>query len=202
MQTGSERSDAGLLRAYAGGDVAALDELVGRHGPALLGFLKAMTRDTAVAEDLFQETWMRVIRKPGGFRDGSFRAWVWRIATNLRIDRLRRQKHGVILDVALAGGDDAVVPEAVDPAPGPAELLVSKDQVDAIAACVARLPDSQREVFLLRTQAGLSFAEIAKLLRVPLNTALGRMHYAVLRLRRELQAPENPIRTPVGRGAT
>jgi RNA polymerase sigma-70 factor (ECF subfamily) len=187
MHTGSELSDADLLRAYGKGDVAALDELVRRHGSALLGFLRAMTRDTDVAEDLFQETWLRVIRKPGGFSEGSFRAWIWRIARNLVVDRSRRRQEEYSLD-ATVGEDDASLLDALAEAgPGPSEIVAGRDLESGIAARVARLPDGLREVFLLRTQAGLSFAEIAKLLRVPLNTALGRMHYAVVRLRHELE---------------
>jgi len=188
MYADSELSDADVLRAYARGEVAALDELVRRHGAALLGFLRAMTRSDECAEDLFQETWLRVIRKPGGFTEGSFRAWVWRIARNLIIDRSRRRQANCSLD-APAGEDESTLLETLaEPGPGPSEKVAGRDLEECIAARVARLPDRIREVFLLRTQAGLSFAEIAKLLHVPINTALGRMHYAVVRLRQDLGA--------------
>jgi RNA polymerase sigma-70 factor (ECF subfamily) len=197
-----ERSDAALLRDYAHGDVASMDELVRRHGAALLGFLRAMTRDEDLAEDLFQETWLRVIRRPGGFSEGSFRAWLWRIARNLRIDRLRRRTH---LSLDAVAGDEgvALVDTLAEPGRGPHEIAAGRDLAAAIAADVGRLPEAQREVFLLRTQAGLSFAEIAKLLKVPLNTALGRMHYAVTRLRGGLTVGPNAAETArkPGRGA-
>jgi RNA polymerase sigma-70 factor (ECF subfamily) len=84
------------------------------------------------------------------------------------------EEDATLLDVLVASG------------PGPSEEVAGRDLEMRIRACVLRLPESQREVFLLRTQAGLSFAEIARMLRVPINTALGRMHYAVVRLRQEL----------------
>jgi RNA polymerase sigma-70 factor (ECF subfamily) len=188
MYTGSELSDAEVLRAYARGEVAALDELVRRHGAALLGFLRAMTRDPDAAEDLFQETWLRVIRKPGGFSEGSFRAWVWRIARNLIIDRSRRRQAEYSLDASIGEDDATLLDTLVESGPTPADLAAGKDLEARIGECVARLPANLREVFLLRTQAGLSFVEVARVLHVPLNTALGRMHYAVVRLRRELEA--------------
>jgi len=184
MDTGRELSDADVLREYARGDVTALDVLVCRHGAALLGFLKAMTRDAEAAEDLFQETWLRVIRKPGGFTGGSFRAWVWRIARNLLIDRSRRRTEATLEE---SGDDGSLLDQLAEPGREPWEVVSGRDLEAGIAACVARLPESQREVFLLRTQAGLSFTEIAGMLQVPLNTALGRMHYAVARLRQELE---------------
>jgi RNA polymerase sigma-70 factor (ECF subfamily) len=187
MYTDSELSDADVLRAYAKGDVAALDELVRRHGKALLGFLRAMTRDSEAAEDLFQETWLRVIRKPKGFSEGSFRAWVWRIARNLIIDRSRRKQADCSLDAPVGEEEMTLLDVLPGNEPAPSELVAGMDLEARIAACVGCLPESQREVFLLRTQAGLSFVEIGKLLHVPLNTALGRMHYAVVRLRQELK---------------
>lgn len=191
MHTGNELSDADVLRAYAQGDVAALDELVRRHGAALLGFLRAMTRDNDKADDLFQETWLRVMRKPGGFSEGSFRAWVWRIARNLIVDGSRRRQPEYSLDVSIGDDDVTMLDILAATGPSPAEMVAGKDLEACIAAYVACMPNDLREVFLLRTQAGLSFAEIAELLHIPLNTALGRMHYAVGRLRQKLETLPN-----------
>jgi len=186
MGTGEEsRSDADLLFAFRKGDVAALDVLVCRYQGQLHGYLRAMTGSQADADDLFQETWLRVIRNPGSFRGGAFNAWIWRIARNLLIDRLRRRKPVVSLDDTTAEGTAyADLTPAGGPEPG--DDAEAAELGRKIAAAVDRIPPDQRDVFLLRTQAGLSFAEIAKLRRVPLNTALGRMHYAIQRLRKEL----------------
>lgn len=186
MGTGAEsRSDAELLFAYRKGNVAALDELVARYQGQLHGYLHAMTGSAADADDLFQETWLRVVRNPGSFRGGNFPAWLWRITRNLMIDRLRRRKPVVSLDDTTAEGTSFV---DLTPAQGltAAEETSAMELGAQIRAAVSRLPPDQRDVFLMRTQAGLSFAEIAKLRRVPINTALGRMHYAIQRLRQEL----------------
>lgn len=186
MGTGEDtRSDAELLFAFRGGDAVALDILVGRYQGALHGYLRAMTGSAADADDLFQETWMRVIRNPGSFRGGAFNAWLWRIARNLLIDRLRRRKPVVSLDATTDEGT-AYLDLTPGNAPKPADEAANAELGRTIADAVTRLPADQRDVFLLRTQAGLTFAEIARLRRVPLNTALGRMHYAIQRLRQDL----------------
>ena len=186
MGTGEELpTDAELLFAFRKGDTAALDTLIARYQGQLHGYLRAMTGSPADADDLFQETWMRVIRNPGSFRGGAFNAWLWRITRNLLVDRLRRRKPVVSLDDTTAEGTSfAELTPATGPEPG--EESEAAELGRRITAAVAKLPADQRDVFLLRTQAGLSFAEIAKLRKVPLNTALGRMHYAIQRLRQEL----------------
>jgi len=177
--------DDELLNAFRHGDVQALDELVARYQSSLHGYLRAMTGSSADADDVFQETWMRVIRNPGSFRGGAFNAWLWRIARNLLVDRLRRRKPVVSLDDA--DPDHASLIETIPAAgPQPCEEVEETEIARRVAAAVAVLPPDQRDVFLLRMQGGLSFSEIAALRRVPLNTALGRMHYAIQRLRREL----------------
>ena len=186
MGTGAEsRSDAELLFAFRKGDIAALDLLVGRYQRQLHGYLRAMTGSQADADDLFQETWLRVVRNPGSFRGGAFNAWLWCITRNLWIDRMRRRKPVISLDDTTSEGTTYV---DLTPAPGlpPGAEAEAGELGRQIAAAVSRLPPEQRDMFLLRTQGGLSFAEIAKLRRVPINTALGRMHYAIQRLREEL----------------
>ena len=179
------RSDADLLFAFRNGDAMALNALVGRYQGPLHGYLRAMSGSAADADDLFQETWMRVIRNPGSFRGGAFNAWLWRIARNLLIDRLRRRKPAISLDDMTAEGT-AYRELTPGTEPDPGDEVAGAEIGRVIAAAVTRLPPDQRDVFLLRTQAGLTFDEIARLRCVPLNTALGRMHYAVLRLRQEL----------------
>ncbi len=185
FQDEDSRTDTELLRAFQRGEAAALERLVARYRGALHGYLRSMTGSQADADDLFQETWMRVIRNPGSFRDGAFNAWLWRITRNLLIDRLRRLKPTVSLDDATAEGT-ALVDLAPSLEAGPPADLDAAEVGRRVAEAVARLPPDQRDVFLMRTQGGLSFAAIAALRKVPLNTALGRMHYALQRLRREL----------------
>lgn len=179
------RKDSELLRAFERGELDALETLIARYRGALHGYLRAMTGNQADADDVFQETWMRVIRNPRSFKDGAFNAWLWRITRNLLVDRLRRHKPTISLDDDTAEGT-ALIDLAASTEPGPPAAIDAAEVGRQVAAAVARLPPDQRDVFLMRTQAGLSFAEIAALRKVPLNTALGRMHYAIQRLRREL----------------
>jgi RNA polymerase sigma-70 factor (ECF subfamily) len=175
--------DEVLLQRYRAGSRDAFDELVMRHSRALFSYIRGMVGQQEEAEDLFQDTWARVIRHEVSFRGGTVRGWIWRIAKNAVIDRLRRRKPDDSLDRPV-GEDGLLLADQVA-----AGGLSVPDQVDGadlgarIARCVAGLPPAQREVFLMRTTSGLSFDEIAEILKVPLNTALGRMHYAVTRLR-------------------
>ena len=193
MGTGEElRTDSELLFAFRKGDAAALTVLIARYQGQLHGYLRTMTGSPADADDLFQETWMRVIRNPGSFRGGAFHAWLWRITRNLLVDRLRRRKPMVSLDDTTADGTAYAELTPAD-GPEPGENAEAAELARRIAGAVGRLPPDQRDVFLLRTQAGLSFAEIAELRQVPLNTALGRMHYAIRRLRQELRGEYETI---------
>jgi RNA polymerase sigma-70 factor (ECF subfamily) len=184
-----EPTDAELVDAYRAGSVTSLEALVERHGRPLMGYIRGMTRDTAEAEDVFQDVWFRVIRKLNGhYRHGFFRAWLTTIAHNLLVDRYRRRRPTVSLDEEPEDGV-SLADRLAAPEPGPEKEADLADLADRVARAVQQLPPTQREVFLMRTQQHLSFADIAELLDIPLNTALGRMHYAVTRLRKELTRP-------------
>ena len=183
----ADADDATLLRAFRDGRAEAMDALVARHGASLMGYLAAMT-DPEAARDLWQDTWLRVIRNPASFRQGAFRAWLFTIARNLIIDRFRRREPEASLDAPVAGDENLTLADCIPSSMRtPAGELEIGDLCSRATACVRALPEDQREVFLLRVQAEMSFAEIAKRLKVPLNTALGRMHYAVAKLRKMLE---------------
>ena len=178
----ADADDATLLRAFRKGRAGAMDLLVSRHGNALMGYLTA-TAGADAARDLWQEAWLRVMKKSGQFTGGSFRAWLFTIARNLGVDRFRRAPPETSLDAPL--DDDGLtladcIPSSMRAPAAEYELVELRLRA---AACVRKLPPDQREIFLLRVQGEMTFAEIAKQLRVPLNTALGRMHYAVTKLR-------------------
>lgn len=182
-----EQEDQRLLEIYReNGDPETIDVLVDRYGPSLFSFLRASAFNPQDAEEVFQETWLKVMRNAGGFHGGSFQAWLTTIARRTLIDRVRRKSPSLTLDQE----NDAGVPRIdrlEDPvSPHPGRSLESGEDLARIRSAVRALPDDQREVFLMRTLQELSFKEIARILAIPLNTALGRMHYAVVKLRKEL----------------
>jgi RNA polymerase sigma-70 factor (ECF subfamily) len=149
-----------------------------------------MVRDHETAEDLLQETWLQVVKKLPSFGfKGAFRNWVYTIAHHKVIDFTRSNGHQAMahLEDDLSDGSARTLHDIVaDPAPGVVRQAGARELCEHVQAIVAGLPEAQREVFLLRTDGGLSFKEIAALQNAPLNTVLGRMHYAVKRLRSEL----------------
>ena len=181
--------DETLLRLYArGGDASAMEMLVQRHAAALAAFLAGWCDDAAGAEDLAQDVWLRVLRRPDAFHGGTFRAWLLRIARNLAIDRSRKLSPELWLDAPADSSPDS--PPLVDTLPDesaqpPDEALVHAEDRARLLAAVRTLPGPQRDVVVLRA-AGVPFADIAARFGIPLNTALGRMHYAMKTLRAAL----------------
>ena len=172
--------DAQELAAYRRGDTAALGRLVAKYQRPLFAFISRFAANPDEANEWFQETWIRAIRNMNFFRQKNLPGWLFRIAHNLAIDAARRRKPVESLDAAPPGAEL--------PAPGlaPDAIVAGRDLGQHIAAAVNRLPFAQREVFWLRMDAQLPFREIARLQRCSLKTALGRMQYALARLRAAL----------------
>jgi RNA polymerase sigma-70 factor, ECF subfamily len=179
-------SDAALLAAYVQGRVQSLDELVERYRKPLFSWFVGMTGSHSDAEDLFQDLWIRVIKNADRFKDVSFRAWMWQIARNLLIDFRRKKKPDFSLDEVSDEEDHPLLETLVAKGPTPQQDVERTDLAIKAMQAVGQLPAVQREVFLMRVQGDLSFNEIAKILDVPLNTALGRMHDATTRLKQML----------------
>jgi RNA polymerase sigma-70 factor (ECF subfamily) len=188
-----DTEDRRLIQQYRDGDVEALSALVEKYRRPLFGFILNMTEGQGDADELFQETWFRAIRKLDSYRQKNFMGWLVRIAHNLVIDRYRRQRPTISLDMTR---DDETTPalELVDPAPGPTDQAVTGDDMGAVKRAVDTLPVEQKEVFVMRMQSGLSFKEIAKAQGVSINTALARMQYALSKLRPLLQNEYNTMR--------
>ncbi len=188
------QTDEELVAQYVErGDQRAFRVLVERHQERLFGYLMGMVRDREVANDLFQETFFRVIsalnNQRGGYEmQGRWLAWTMRIARNAALDHLRSRKKWVDVD-GRAAEDDASFWDALpDDGVAADEQIHRLEQSELLDACIERLPPEQREVLLMRQEAELTFREIAELTDCSINTALGRMRYALLNLRRMMQA--------------
>jgi RNA polymerase sigma-70 factor (ECF subfamily) len=177
------KRDADLLEAYVKGDVESLDILAGRYRQTLFSWFLGMTGSRSDAEDLFQEVWIRIIRNAARYKDVSFRAWMWQIARNLLIDFRRKRKPNISLDAAEEDEDQPLLETLIAPDASPREVAERTDLARRAMQAVGKLPAVQREVFLMRVQGDLPFNEIAQVLKIPLNTALGRMHDATTRLK-------------------
>lgn len=192
-------TDDQLVDAYLKqGDTQAFRQLVERHQERIYSYLLGWVRDPEVANDLFQETFLRVLaalrqERASYTQQGRWLAWVMRIARNAALDylRSRRKWHDVVgneLEEDLTFWD-----QLSDEAPAPDRELEQAELQALLAECIERLPPEQREVLLLRQDAELTFREIADLTGVSINTALGRMRYALLNLRKMmLQRQKQP----------
>jgi RNA polymerase sigma-70 factor (ECF subfamily) len=180
--------EEGIARRLRRGDPRAFDEFFDRYAGPLLGYLRGMIGDRATAEDLVQETMLRVHRHIGRYREeGAFRAWVFRIATNLALSELRRRRH------AAADALDAGVLGLRDPAsPDPHEQVEADERERTMQAALAILADDQRAVILMRVRQEMGIREIAQVLCVPEGTVKSRIHHAVSKLRELVSRPECP----------
>lgn len=174
------------------GDEAAFSELISRHSAPLMRYLHALLGDdSAHADDIYQETWIKVIANSSKWNGGSFRAWLTTIARNSAMDMFRKRKPTLSIDAT----NDAGLPfseSIADSGALPGDALEGDDIAVFTAEEVLKLPEPQREVFIMRVNQEMSFKEIADTLGIPLNTALGRMHYALGRLREKLAAKIKP----------
>lgn len=190
MSSDQESSDRVLVDKYLDGDINALETLFDRYQHRLTGYILRLTRDPDDAREVAQEVWLRAIRRIRHYRNGQFGGWLARIAHNFIIDRSRKKKPELSLDIA----SPATGRPAIDNVPAahhhPADIIGNSEDGRRIAAAVQQLPPEQLEVFLLRVNFDVPFKEIARIQKVSINTALARMHYATARLRKRLE-PED-----------
>ena len=173
-------SDDMLVQAYMEGKDSAFDELLARNQQQLFDFILALTRDKDKADDLFQETFIRAIVKMKDgqyFNQGKFLYWLMRIARNLLIDDVRKQKKGQAVNIS----DDELltVIDCGHPYKSREDMLVAEELSGHMRQLMDLLPDEQREVVLMRYYQGLQFKDIAEITNVSINTSLGRMRYAI-----------------------
>jgi len=184
----AEPADADLLRRYRAGDAAAFTQLYERHRLGLFRFLMGLCGDQAVAEEVFQETWMSLIRSESLQREAAvlFKTWLYQIARNRLIDHWRKQGKRQQREEAF---DEQLHDQAMAEPDPEWQLSLSQDQA-RIQAALADLPAEQREVFLLRAHGDLELHEIAELTRTPAETVKSRLRYALQKMRRLLSTAE------------
>lgn len=179
--------DALLVKNYIAGDENALAMLIKRHQSKIYGFIYSKLSDRDIADDVFQDTFMKVIKtlKSNSYNEeGKFLPWVMRIAHNLIVDHYRKNKKMPMLRETEEFSIFSVLADSSLNAEGRIITeLIEKD----LQRVVAELPEDQKEVLMMRLYQDLSFNEIAELTNVSINTALGRMRYAILNMRKIIE---------------
>lgn len=180
-------SDKALLSQYQSGNEAALELLINRHKEKVYTSIYLFVKDQYLAEDIFQDTFIKVIdtlRKRKYKEEGKFLPWVMRIAHNLCIDHFRKTKRTPKVTTSEGFDIFKVLRFAEDNAE---QKMIKNQAYTKVRTLVERLPDEQKEVVILRHYAQLSFKEIAKITDVSINTALGRMRYALINMRKMIE---------------
>ena len=181
-------SDYELIQRFIKGEQSCFEQIIHRHKNKVFAYISLYIRDQALAEDLFQDTFMKVFQsvKAGKYYDnGKFISWVMRIAHNLIIDHFRRIKQINTISNDNYESDLFNSKKLCDS--NIEDDLIKKQIQKDIRKMISHLPDDQREVVILRHYAGLSFKEIADITDVSINTALGRMRYALINLRKIME---------------
>ena len=181
-------SDRELLTLYLQGNKSAISTLIGKYNRRVRDYVRMMVKDSDVADDIAQETFIKAVSviDEGRYVDnGKFASWIMRIAHNKALDFFRAQKNNNSVSESSSGynilGTMRYSEKSIE------DNIIS-DQISAdIRALVELLPDEQREVVMLRYYSDLSFKEIAEQTGVSINTALGRMRYALINMRKMIQ---------------
>lgn len=183
-------SDQDLIMLYLGGSERAFEELLLRHKQKIYGSIYLFVKDSTLAEDIFQEVFIKIIdtlRKGKYNHEGKFLQWALRISYNMCVDYFRRNKRKPKTTTT----DSFDIFDVLPLSDLNAEQIMVRDQThDKIKDLLDLLPEEQREVVILRHYADMSFKEISKLTRVSINTALGRMRYALINIRKIIEEKE------------
>jgi len=187
MSWGAESSDEALMLGYRDGDAGAFDVLYARHKGGIYRYLLRQCRDAAVAEELFQDVWMNLIRARAGYTvQAKFTTYLYRLAHNRLIDHYRKSAHAAVTSFededsetleALPDGRELPQDEALD----------SRRQAGRLLELIAELPEVQREAFVLQQEGGMSIEQIAHATGVTRETAKSRLRYAMAKLRRGMR---------------
>jgi RNA polymerase sigma-70 factor (ECF subfamily) len=183
-------SNEALMLLYREGDTCAFEVLVGRHRKQVYNFILRFVRNPAQAEDLLQETFLRVVKSADSYeRQAKFTTWLYTIARNLCVDASRRSRHRQAdsLDAPVGNDDGRARLELVaDSGACIDRQIIGSELKVRMQAAIEALPEEQREIFLLREVSDLQFNEIAVVIGCPENTVKSRMRYALEKLREAL----------------
>ena len=184
-------TDSELLSFYIGGNEEAFEELLNRHKNRVFTTIYLIVKDRYTAEDLMQEVLIKVIRtiKSGRYNEeGKFLPWILRIAHNLSIDHFRKEKRYptiVMEDGSSVFNTSEFSETSIE------DEYIKQDTHNLLKGYIKELPDTQREVLMMRHYMKMSFQEIADTTDVSINTALGRMRYALIHLRKKFEQNQN-----------
>lgn len=179
--------DALLVKKYVAGDESALATLITRHQSKIYGFIYSKISDSDISDDIFQDTFIKVIKtlKSDSYNEeGKFLPWVMRIAHNLVIDHFRKNKK---MPMSRETETYSIFSFISDNVPTIENQLITEQIYDDLKRLVEELPQEQKDVVEMRFYQDLSFKEIAALTGVNINTALGRMRYALINLRKLIE---------------
>mgnify|MGYP002857607170 CR=1 FL=1 len=186
--------DRALIGMYKAGNDSALTELISRYKDKVYTSILLFVKDDVLAEDIFQDTFIKVIetlRKGKYYEDGKFLPWVLRISYNLCIDHYRKVKRAPTITNS-EGYDIFKVLKFVDD--NAEDRMIKKQTCAKVRQLIDQLPNEQKEVVILRHYADLSFKDIASITNVSINTALGRMRYALINMRKMITERQIAIR--------
>ncbi|WP_294822201.1 sigma-70 family RNA polymerase sigma factor [uncultured Flavobacterium sp.] len=179
--------DAVLVSNYVGGDENALALLINRHQSKIYGFIYSKVSDRDIADDIFQDTFIKVIKtlKSNSYNEeGKFLPWVMRISHNLIVDHFRRNKK---MPMYRETEEFSIFSIMTDNSPNIENRIITEQVENDLQRLIGELPEDQKEVLQMRIYQDLSFKEIADLTGVSINTALGRMRYALMNLRKVIE---------------
>lgn len=179
--------DAVLVKNYVDGDENALATLITRHQSKIYGFIYSKVTDRDIADDIFQDTFIKVIKtlKSNSYNEeGKFLPWVMRISHNLIVDHFRRNKK---MPMFRETEEFSIFSIMTDNSPNIENRIITEQVENDLQRLIEELPDDQKEVLQMRIYQDLSFKEIADLTGVSINTALGRMRYALMNLRKVIE---------------
>lgn len=179
--------DALLVKNYVAGDENALASLIKRHQSKIYGFIYSKVGDRDVSEDIFQDTFIKVIKtlKSNSYNEeGKFLPWVMRIAHNLIVDYFRKNKK---MPMFRETEEFSIFSIMTDNNPNIESQMITTQVENDLQKLIDELPNDQKEVLVMRIYQDLSFKEISELTGVSINTALGRMRYALLNLRKVIE---------------